>query len=615
MKSTSAVFFCTLALLTQIAHGQWQTQEITLRPGWNAIDLRIHPEPSIANDLFSGVAIESAWEWNGKGATVEFIQDPSNLVPQAAEWTTWFSPESGKNFLSDLITIRGGRTYLIHYTGANAFQWHVTGSPAKPEIDWAPDAFTLTGLPVSQSISLEFQEYFASSPAHSPTQIFRLSTSGKWLFTSLSATIQPGVAYWIRTNGASTFAAPMEVKRQQKRGIDFGELLEESEIILRNHRTEPTTLTVTLNASKPAPTSAGTTSAGTIALLYRDYEEAGSIDGDRVQIHPEWQPLRTSLTFTLAGGEDKPLHLAVNRSKQGGNSGAFHGLIEVRDTSGIQEIIPVSVTLGSQTAQQTSANSNLRIASLQSTQTSHAGLWVGTATIDEVNWVGGVPANVIAANPDLVLVDKNTPRPTRSEFQQRIIVHVDATGKAHLLQKVIQVWEEGTTIPDPKNPGLTLVSTPGQYRLFSNEETAASFKGAALRNGISVPRRISTAAYPLKSPLPLSGAFKDGTLTGTIVLGYHDPLNPFRHTFHPQHDNLDARYHSTLPPGVESYSITRNIQFEFQDEHPDRLVRPGWGYSELGGVYRESITGLHKNTLNVKGHFTLRRVSQIPQLN
>ena len=39
-----------------------------------------------------------------------------------------------------------------------------------------------------------------------------------------------------------------------------------------------------------------------------------------------------------------------------------------------------------------------------------------------------------------------------------------------------------------------------------------------------------------------------------------------------------------------------------------------WGSSEIGGIYRETITGLHRDTLKIKGTFLLRKVSEIGSL-
>lgn len=192
-------------------------------------------------------------------------------------------------------------------------------------------------------------------------------------------------------------------------------------------------------------------------------------------------------------------------------------------------------------------------------------------------------------------------------------MHVDGAGNARLLQRVIQVWENGVA-PQEGNTGTPLV--PGRFRLFSDEAAASGFAGSTVRSGVQVPRRLSTVAYPLRAPLPLSGSFGSGAVVGTLVLGQDDPINPFVHRYHPQHDNLNARFEEAkLPPGVESFQVSRAIRFEFSANRPGGGLNPGWGESELGGTYKESISGLHRNTLHVAGSFLLRRVSSVVEID
>jgi hypothetical protein len=88
------------------------------------------------------------------------------------------------------------------------------------------------------------------------------------------------------------------------------------------------------------------------------------------------------------------------------------------------------------------------------------------------------------------------------------------------------------------------------------------------------------------------------------VIAPDDPLNPFRHKFHPDHDDPS-----------ESYEVTRNIALEFTSNVAEASLMAGWGDTDIGGVYREVLTGLHKQEIHVKGTFLLHRISQIGQLN
>ena len=98
-----------------------------------------------------------------------------------------------------------------------------------------------------------------------------------------------------------------------------------------------------------------------------------------------------------------------------------------------------------------------------------------------------------------------------------------------------------------------------------------------------------------------------------INLGYNEATNPFVHTYHPDHDNLDARFEGSLPEGVESYSIQREVTLKFVSSMPG-LTDPGWGSTLLGGDYNETLTGLRTTPVSVTGTFLLHRISSVPTL-
>jgi hypothetical protein len=100
-----------------------------------------------------------------------------------------------------------------------------------------------------------------------------------------------------------------------------------------------------------------------------------------------------------------------------------------------------------------------------------------------------------------------------------------------------------------------------------------------------------------------------------VNLDYDHPLNPFKHRFHPDHNNLDERFEQKLPEGKESFTVTRAISLEFTATDPMGLNPPSWGDSELGGVYRETFTGLHRHPIQVSGTFRLVRTSRAAALN
>jgi hypothetical protein len=202
--------------------------------------------------------------------------------------------------------------------------------------------------------------------------------------------------------------------------------------------------------------------------------------------------------------------------------------------------------------------------------------------------------------------------PTASQYRLRLLVHVDTNGVSRLLKEVIQQWKDGTTTNDAQ--GFAVTATAGRNVLVTDPTLIGQFKGAIQRAGVSVGRRLSTAAFDFPgSELPLSGYFALGSVVrGTNLIGATLPTNPFLHKYHPDHDNLDAQYTGTAQP-PEVYDVTRAIALEFAPA--DTNAPPGYGYNRMSGVYRETISGLHKTDLAVDGSFSLTRVATTGVLN
>ena len=124
--------------------------------------------------------------------------------------------------------------------------------------------------------------------------------------------------------------------------------------------------------------------------------------------------------------------------------------------------------------------------------------------------------------------------------------------------------------------------------------------------------RMVAAHMPLDQVLA-SGGGSVGlgtTLVRTINLSFDAKTNPFVHQYHPDHDNKDA-HGDPLGAGVESYTVDRDLSFEFLASPPPGTGSTGWGTTVLGGNYTETITGIHKQPLTTTGTFTFHRVSEI----
>ena len=78
---------------------------------------------------------------------------------------------------------------------------------------------------------------------------------------------------------------------------------------------------------------------------------------------------------------------------------------------------------------------------------------------------------------------------------------------------------------------------------------------------------------------------------------------------------MESPTHACLTLSVSALTVTRTLSLEFSATDPLGLNPPGWGDSELGGIYREAFSGLHRNVLQVSGTFRLVRVSRVAALN
>jgi hypothetical protein len=282
----------------------------------------------------------------------------------------------------------------------------------------------------------------------------------------------------------------------------------------------------------------------------------------------------------------------------GATNAAYQSLLQISDGAGSLQLVPVTALASG------SADTNMP---------ARVGLWVGTATINLVSQ-GGDPS----ACPTCPI-----PTNTAAPFQFRLLVHQGTNGQANLLQHVTVAFKQGAGT-NQFGSGQT-----GGYVLITGDPSAHTNLYDV------IVRRLASAAFGFATNIllsPTNAAFgSDGTvLFAPVILGYDDPTNPFKHLYHPDHDNKDDAY-NPLPattnaawpanqtiPGpytTESYTVTRYVTLQFTATDPDNLALPGWGDTMIGGVYRETITGLHKNPLYLQGTFRLHLAVSTGALN
>lgn len=204
----------------------------------------------------------------------------------------------------------------------------------------------------------------------------------------------------------------------------------------------------------------------------------------------------------------------------------------------------------------------------------YTGLWAGSVTVDAVSVVESE--------------DAEATKPSAAPFRFPLLIHSDASGRSHLLKQVAMLWRESAG------------SQPGRHLLITDPDRLAELLGA--QTDPWQGQRLSSAAFDYDGyQLEMAGVFgAEQTLSCLIELGPDLATNPFRHQYHPDHDDAD-----------EIYKVQRAIELQFAE------VQAGsdGAITQLHGVYRERLKGLHHKDIFISGVFTLQKITATASLN
>ncbi|MFP4476886.1 MAG: hypothetical protein ACLFOY_15105 [Desulfatibacillaceae bacterium] len=197
---------------------------------------------------------------------------------------------------------------------------------------------------------------------------------------------------------------------------------------------------------------------------------------------------------------------------------------------------------------------------------------------------------------------------TPATLDLRLLLHVDDAGSVSLLKEVIQMYDEANS----------------RYVLLSDHTLVPNYTGVAVRDDERVGRRLTAIGFDFPGDsLACTGAVAPtGTIACSFTLDADYPTNPFLHRYHPDHDNLNARYETITTPGNEEvYTVDRDITITLGLRYPpdqdqaERTPPPEWGTTLVGGSYTETLSGLHRDDITVSGPLLLQRVSDSAVLN
>lgn len=581
----------TLLLGTTItSQAQWQTESFVIKPGWNAVYLNVDASyQSLDNMVGSDThnPINQVWLWAPPATTLQFLTSPATPVAPSSQWLTW--GRIGTGITDSLLNLVPNNAYLVYSVASTNYNWNVKGQPVVPAFSWTSSGLNFFGFSTPGTNAPMFDGFLAlSPPLQNAAQIFtytggELSTTNPvQVFAFRNTPVTRGQSFWIRAQSvANTYFGPFQVVAANPTGVAFGDSL--SEYSLRLHNSTSTNLTINLRLlNSEAPPVGQTNIVGPPPILVR-----GALNLTNLLFSSTALSIGTTQSWTLTAqgtaGADITIVLGLNRSALTNKAGNLYaGILQFTDSYGFSEFdVPVSGVTAST-----------------------AGLWVGNASVSQVSsylknyQTDSNNAIVMTTNGSYVVTSVNTnlglvPTP----FPLRLIMH-NTGSNVSLLQRVFY----GT-----RNATNTVIATREAFLDATNLASA---------------RRISATHLPYSDnnpPWSVAGQLvAGGSLNTTVNLSYDDQRsNPFLHTYHPDHDNLDATFGIQLPQGAESYGVSRNIQLNINPPSSDFNSLTSANQS-LSGVYRETMTlmgaGGAPRTFNVVGTFALVRISPIPVL-
>lgn len=575
------LLLCSGAILLLTAchsNAQWVTQTLQLKPGWNSVCLWINPVAGELSDVFANSAVRSVWQWDRRYTSVQFQTDPTKLLPEDPHWQYWYPPTSLASFLSSIKSLVGGESYLIELP-ATAAPLTITlkGKPILPTPNWVPYEMNFVGFPSGPAPGPYFLDYFRGctqidvSTTYDPGIYTVKSSSASLPVTAPARTrMERGVAYWVRLQDVTGFVAPFTIDGLGNGLMDFGTEVQEHTFTIANASTSAVQVVLSPAASESPPLGQPAL-AGAVPLSWYNVVSL---------TNRTWVNFDGPFTISVPASGKADVRLSIRRGDLGpAAAGAvFQSLVNIQDTAGRALYqLPVCATPDLSGAGFRAAKDG---GAALPGHSAFEGLWLGEAQISAVNHpvstTNGWDATTLSA--------------TRDRYPVRLILHVDGSGAVRLLQRVI-------VAPVPTPP-----TNQPAFVLYADEKLVPA--------GTTNAARISSTTLHYVPPQLMVGAFFATNLTCAFTLGYNDPLNPFKHLYHPDHNNLTSDYSTNLPAGVESWDIGRTITLAFSSltNYPNE---PMWGTDAAGGVYSETVTGLREYPVRCAGYFGLRRVNRV----
>ncbi len=536
------------------AHAQWVTKSYPLSSGWNGVWLAGDASYVTVSELFAGnAAITEIWRWNPNPDSTQFTQTPSEPTANSDEWTIW-KRDGTENGLARMV---GNSAYLFRCGSATTVPIKQLVQP--PLATWLISGGNFLGFPSGITSAPKMSSFFASYPSASTTVLASPSKIYKYIGGELGSSnpmlVSPG-SETMDPNKAYWFnvatVGNFTAPVEYEVASSAGLAFGRTLTSCSVGITNRSTSDLTLTITLGASEAAPTNQAAISGGVPLTVRTYVSGTNSYTET-----AMGASITVPVKASNRTTVDFGVNRAAMTGAADAFYAsVLRIRDSANLSDVsLPVSAL-----------------------PASPAGLWVMSTSVNQVNPTAGGGSS------------------TSQPFPLLFLAHINAAGTGRLLSQAFV----GKLRSDGNPLGICI-----------REDHVLGYSESDLKPVRYFAAQMPTSAHSIDG----TGGFSIGnTATWEIAIPFNDRTNPFVHTYHPDHDNRDAKG-GPLTAGQESHDIGRTCNFTFTSSPPDGSYVAGWGSTVLGGTYQESISGLHRNTLQVRGTFEMRRVSEVAAID
>ena len=545
-------------------------QNLVLKYGWNAVYVEVAPTQS-PDEVFADWPVKSVGFYDPASflVTRQFAQtwDSHGLSMNAVAMWHRDYPEA-----SQVQSIPAGTVCLVCSTNTADTPVSIVGVPAAPRITWhitnTNEVYNFVGFSIKEGESVSPNDYISGFDGNLlKGGFFKFSGRNPDRAPSItevysSTTVSDGDVLLVASDVQSDWSGALYVSPMN--GLDFGSDQSLAMFSVRNDGEDGRTVAIDMICDPTygevfMPRAAVHVRDAAVALTNAAWT---ALSDDASAVARKW----------LAAGETWRIEFGLDRAAfdTGARGRKFGALLRVTDVDGTSKM-RVAVPLVGETSGESATS-----------RTWPGGLWVADVAFDRIV-APGSPAET----------------ETGGTAKLRLPIHIDASGKVRLLQRVVSAGEveaDGTYV----------------YRLYAGTATVPTTANVAMR--------ISAVCLPTEQPVveATGGSFSTNGVTFAFTVAGDGATSLLRHPLHPQHDGLRWDFKTPAPSGdvfsnykgdvkPETFSVQNEINLMFSLNGGEAAWNPE---QTKGGTCRWKLTNLmRQGPITLVGNMTLKRVS------